>query len=146
MLVKWDPYTDLENTVNTFFGKPFGLHPVWDDRNGEQLAWKPPVNVFEDKDSLTIEFQLPGVDMENVTVSVKDQELEVRGERKHQEERDNDGYHVREVRYGSFARSFTLPSDVNLDEAKAGYDKGVLSIVIPKQEKAKAKNIQIEAK
>ncbi len=146
MLVKWDPYTDLEKTVNTFFGKPLGLRPIWDDRNGEQLAWKPPVNVFEDKESLSIEFQLPGVDMENVTVSVKDQELEVRGERKHQKERDSDGYHIREVQYGTFARSFTLPSDVNSDEAKADYDKGVLTIVIPKQEKAKARNIQIEAK
>ncbi len=146
MLVKWDPYTDLEKTVNSFFGRPLGLRPLWDDQNGEQVAWKPPVNVYEDKETLSIDFQLPGIDLKDVTVSVKDHHLEVRGERKAEEERDQDGYHIREAHYGTFARNFTLPTDVNPDEAKASYDKGVLTIRIPKQEKAKPKNIQIEAK
>lgn len=146
MLVKWDPYTELEKTVNGLFSRPFGLRPVWDDRNGETLTWQPAVNVYEDKDHLAIEAQLPGVDLKDVALSVKEHTLQIRGVRKGQHEDQIDGYHIREAQYGTFARSFSLPTDVNPEEAKAAYEKGVLTIRIPKQEKAKARTIQIEAK
>ena len=146
MLVKWNPYTELERTVNGLFDHSFGLRPIWDDRNTEALAWQPPVNVYEDKDHLSIEAQLPGIDLKDIELSVKEQTLEVRGERKAEVEKSQDGYHVREARYGKFSRSFVLPSTVKADEAKATYDKGVLTITIPKQEKAKPRTIQIEAK
>ena len=145
MLVKWNPYTELERTVNGLFDQPFGLRPIWDDRNSEALVWQPPVNVHEDKDHVTIEAQLPGIDLNDIELSVKEQTLEVRGERKTEAEKSKDGYHVREARYGKFSRSFLLPSTVNPDEAKATYDKGVLTITIPKQEKAKPRTIPIEA-
>lgn len=145
MLVKWNPYTELERTVNGLFDQPFGLRPIWDDRNSEALVWQPPVNVHEDKDHVTIEAQLPGIDLNDIELSVKEQTLEVRGERKAEAEKSKDGYHVRETRYGKFSRSFLLPSTVNPDEAKATYDKGVLTITIPKQEKAKPRTIPIEA-
>ena len=146
MLVKWNPYTELERTVNGLFDGPFGLRPIWDDRNAEALTWQPPVNVYEDKEYLSIEAQLPGIDLKDIELSVKEQTLEVRGERKAEEEKTQDGYHVREARYGNFSRTFVLPSTVNADEAKATYDKGVLTVTIPKQEKAKPRSIQIEAK
>jgi len=146
MLVKWNPYTELERTVNGLFDHSVGLRPIWDDRNTEALAWQPPVNVYEDKDHLSIEAQLPGIDLKDIELSVKEQTLEVRGERKAEVEKSQDGYHVREARYGKFSRSFVLPSTVKADEAKATYDKGVLTITIPKQEKAKPRTIQIEAK
>ena len=146
MLVKWNPYREFERTVNGLFDQPFGLRPIWDDRNVEALTWQPPVNVYEDKDHLSIEAQLPGIDLKDIELSIKDQTLEVRGERKTESEKSQDGYHVRETRYGNFSRSFVLPSTVNADEAKATYDKGVLTITIPKQEKAKPRAIQIEAK
>ena len=110
------------------------------------MTWKPAVNVYEDKDHLSIEAQLPGIDLKDIELSVKEQTLEVRGERRAEVEKPQDGYHVREARYGNFARSFVLPGTVNPDEAKATYDKGVLTITIPKQEKAKPRTIQIEAK
>ncbi len=146
MLVKWNPYTELERTVNGLFDEPFGLRPIWDDRNAEARVWQPPVNVYEDKDHLAIEAQLPGIDLNDIELSVKEQTLVVRGERKAETERSKDEYHVREARYGNFSRSFVLPSTVNPDEAKATYDKGVLTITIPKQEKAKPRTIEIEAK
>ncbi len=146
MLVKWNPYTELERTVNGLFDRPFGLRPLWDDRNAEALVWQPPVNVYEDKDHLAIEAQLPGIDLKDIELSVKEQTLELRGERKVENEKSKDGYHVQEAHYGTFSRSFSLPSTVNPDEAKARYDKGVLTITIPKQEKAKPRAIQIEVK
>ena len=77
---------------------------------------------------------------------VKEQTLHLRGERKAETEKSKDGYHIREAHYGTFSRSFSLPNTVNVDEVKAAYDKGVLTITIPKQEKAKPRTIQIEAK
>ena len=146
MLVKWNPYTELERSLNGLWDRPFALRPIWDDRNAEALAWQPPVNVYEDKDHLAIEAQLPGIDLNDIELSVKEQTLNLRGERKAENEKSKEGYHLREAHYGNFSRSFSLPSTVNPDEAKATYDKGVLTIAIPKQEKAKARTIQIEAK
>ena len=146
MLVKWNPYAELERTVNGLFDQPYGLRPIWDDRNEEARTWQPSVNVYEDKDHLSIEAQLPGIDLKDIELLVKEQTLEVRGERKAEVEKAQDGYHVREARYGNFSRSFVLPGTVNADEAKATYDNGVLTITIPKQEKAKPRTIQIEAK
>ncbi len=146
MLVNWNPYTELERTVNGLFDRPFGLRPIWDDRNAEALTWQPAVNVYEDKDYLAIEAQLPGIDLNDIELSVKEQTLHLRGERKAETEKSKDGYHIREAHYGTFSRSFALPNTVNVDEVKAAYDKGVLTITIPKQEKAKPRTIQIEAK
>ena len=148
MLVKWNPYTEreLERSVNGLFDRPFGVRPIWDDRNGEAVVWQPPVNVYEDKDHLAIEAQLPGIDLNDIELSVKEQTLHLRGERKAETEKSKEGYHLREAHYGTFSRSFSLPSTVNPDEAKATYDKGVLTIAIPKQEKAKPRTIKIEAK
>ena len=102
--------------------------------------------MYEDKDHLAIEAQLPGVDLNDIELSVKEQTLHMQGERKDETEKSKDGYHVREAHYGKFSRSFCSRSTVNPDEAKATYDKGVLTITIPKQEKAKPRTIQIEAK
>ena len=146
MLVKWNPYTELERTVNGLFDRPFGLRPIWDDRNAEALTWQPAVNVYEDKDYLAIEAQLPGIDLNDIELSVKEQTLHLRGERKAETEKSKDGYHIQEAHYGTFSRNFSLPNTVNPDEAKATFDKGVLTITIPKQEKAKPRTIQIEAK
>jgi HSP20 family protein len=146
MLVKWNPYSELERTVDGLFQSPFGLSPVWDDRNVEALVWQPRVNVYEDKEHLAIEAQLPGVDLKDIELSLKEQTLHIQGERRDESEKSKEGYHVREARYGKFSRSFVLPNTVNPDEAKAAYEKGVLTITIPKQEKAKPRTIRVEAK
>ena len=144
MLVKWDPFTELERTFNWWAGRPYA-RPVWDDRNCEAGHWAPPVNVYEDTDQVYYEVQLPGIEMKDVNISVTDQVLQIRGERKADTEKREDGYHVKEATYGTFFRSFTLPTHVNADQAKAKYDKGVLTIVVPKQEEVKPKLIPIEA-
>jgi len=145
MLVKWDPFKEIERTLGWLETMPF-RRPIWDDRNDQVVNWTPAVNVYEDKENLYLEAQLPGIDMKDVNISVTDHTLQVRGERKAEHAESEDGYHFREARYGTFARSFSLPSYVNPDEAKAAYDRGVLTITVPKQEKAKPRVIPIEAK
>ncbi len=146
MLVKWDPYTEFEKTVDGLFGSALSFRPVWDDRNREVTDWHPAVNVFEDKEQFAIEAQLPGIDLPDVELSVKEQTVRIRGERKVDAERTQEGYHLREARYGKFSREVRLPSEVDTEEAKATYEKGVLTVRIPKKEKAKPRSIHIEAK
>ena len=146
MLVKWSPYTEIDKTFDSFFRRPFGLVPFWDDQNGDAVAWQPAVNVYEDKEQLSIQAQLPGIDMKDVSLSVTNRTLQVRGERKDENKEQRDGYHFKEAQYGAFSRSFTLPSYVDPDKAKAEYDRGVLTITVPKTEKVKPRTIEIEAK
>jgi len=146
MLVKWDPYTEIEKTFDGFFRRPFSLKPYWDDRNEEVIPWQPAVNVHEDKEKLSIDVQLPGIEMKDVHLSVTDNILEIRGERKADSGEDKNGYHVREVRYGAFSRTFKLPSYVDSEKVKAAYERGVLTVTVPKQEKAKPRVVEIEAK
>ena len=145
MLVKWDPFREIEQTLGWWGTQPF-RRPLWDDQNGESANWSPAVNVYEDKESLNFETQLPGIDLKDVNISVDDHTLEVRGERKLEHEDNKDGYFFREAQYGTFARTFNLPKYVNPHGAKAAYDKGVLVIKVPKQEEAKPKMIPIEEK
>ncbi len=146
MLVKWNPYRELEQTFDDFWGRDWFTRPLWDDRNEGVATWKPAVNVYENKENLYIEAQLPGIDMKDVNLSVTDHTLDIRGERKVEHEEKKEGYHFREARYGTFARSFTLPSYVAPEKAKASYDRGVLTLTVPKMEEAKPRVIPIEAK
>lgn len=145
MLVKWDPFREIEETLGWWGTQPF-RRPRWDDQNQMTTNWSPAVNVYEDKESLYLEAQVPGVDLKDVKISVHDHVLEIRGERKVEHENDKDGYHFREAQYGVFARSFNVPTYANPQEAQATYDKGVLIVKVPKHEAAKPRVIPIEAK
>lgn len=146
MLVKWNPYTEIDRSFNDVFGRGWFGRPLWDDQREEVTTWKPPVNIYEDKENLFVEAQVPGIDMKDVTLSVDDHTLELKGERKVEHEETKEGYHFKEATYGTFARSFALPSYVSPEKAKAQYDRGVLTITIPKREEAKPRAIPIEAK
>ncbi len=146
MLVKWDPYTEIEKTFDNFFRRPFSLKPYWDDRNEEVVSWKPAVNVHEDGEKFRIEVQVPGIDRKDVHLSVNDHTLEIKGERKADTKEEKIGYHVQEFRYGAFSRTFKLPNYVDPEKLKATYERGVLTVTVPKHEKAKPRVVEIEAK
>ncbi|MCZ6799662.1 MAG: Hsp20/alpha crystallin family protein [Nitrospirae bacterium] len=145
MLVKWDPFNELARTIQWWDTQPF-RKPLGEDSPCGVANWTPAVNVYEDTDKLYLEAQLPGIDVKDINISVTDHTLQLSGERSVEREDKKDGYHFREAQYGKFSRTFTLPSYVNPEEAKAGYDRGVLTITVPKQEKAKPRVIPIEAK
>ncbi len=145
MLVKWNPFQELERTMGWWSAQPF-RRPQWDDPQGLVTNWVPPVNVYEDKEHLFVEAQLPGIDMQDVKISVTDDTLQLHGERKEERTEDRDNYHFREAQYGSFARNFRLPDYVNPDQATARYEKGVLIVQVPKREETKPKSIPIDVK
>ncbi len=145
MLVKWNPFQELERTLDWWNTQPF-RRPQWDDAVPSGSHWVPPVNVYEDKESLFVEAQLPGIDMNDVKLSVTDHVLQLSGERKEERTEGRDKYRLREAHYGTFARTLHLPDYVTSDQATARYEKGVLTIRVPKREEIKPKSITIDVK
>lgn len=108
--------------------------------------WVPAVDVIETRDSVEVKLELPGLCKDEIDIQVSNGILTIRGEKKEaREEADREKrYHHREMRYGSFVRVIALPVDVKAGEANAQCRDGVLSIVLPKEDKAVHKKIEIK--
>jgi len=103
------------------------------------------VDVYETDQNVMLKAELPGVDPKNVEIRVEDGTLYLKGERKFEKEVKEENYHRVERSYGSFTRSFALPSSVEAEKATAEYKDGVLTLTLPKKEEAKPKTIKILA-
>jgi len=119
------------------------IAPEFDSFSSDR-EWAPQVDITEDAESIEVKTELPGMDRDDIEIDIAKGVLSIKGEKKEETEEKNRTWHRREVRYGSFSRSFTLPADVKGDEAKASYENGVLKITLPKEEKALHRKIQIE--
>lgn len=108
-------------------------------------AWMPIVDIYETKDAICVRAELPGVDKDAIGVEVKDGVLTLRGERKFEKEVKEENYHRIERSYGTFHRSFTLPSSVDGEKVSARMKDGVLQVDLPKKEQAKPKQIKISS-
>ena len=108
-------------------------------------AWHPAVDVFESKDSVKIVAELPGVKSEDVKLSLENNLLTIRGEKKQEAEERNERVHRYERSYGSFERAFMLPSTVDGDKITADYRNGVLTVSVPKAERARPREIPVRA-
>jgi len=113
---------------------------------GKTTALAPRVDVSEDDNAYEITAEMPGVEEKDVEVSVRDDRLTLRGEKKTEKEEKKKDYHMTERSYGSFERSFRLPGDVDAQNIKADFAKGVLTLTLPKTTKAKAKERKIAIK
>jgi HSP20 family protein len=106
-------------------------------------AWFPAVDVMEDQDSVRVVAEIPGVRPEDIHVSLENNLLTLRGEKRQESERSSERVHRYERTYGSFERSFVLPSTVDPDRIEARYDAGVLTVTVPKAEQARPREIPI---
>jgi len=106
-------------------------------------GWTPAVDISEDKENVRIAVELPGLKKKDVKISMDDGVLTLQGERKFEREEKKEDYHRVERAYGSFSRSFTLPSNVDASKIQATMEEGILTIAIPKKEEAKPKEIEI---
>jgi HSP20 family protein len=121
-----------------------GLAPTgWDNEEGLNAAWNPKVNIFENKDQLVLEAELPGMSRDDFDLSIENNVLTLKGERRFEKKDEGDNYHRIERAYGSFTRSFTLPATVTAENAKAEFNNGVLNVTLPKREETKARKIEI---
>lgn len=143
---EWDPFQELrelERGLGRFFDTSYELLP---EKISKEATWSPSMDISEDKNQISIKADLPGVKQSDIDISVDNNILTVKGERKHEEEHKDKKHHSIERFYGSFTRSLPLPAYANADKIKASYKEGVLEIHIPKKEGPKAKQIKIEAK
>jgi HSP20 family protein len=143
-IVRWRPFRDLvsiqdemNRLFDDFFGRPLA-RTEWTEG-----VWSPTVDVSEDKDNVIIRAEMPGTKKEDVDISIQDNVLTLNGEKKQEKEEKDKNYHRVERSYGSFCRSFQLPTSVKTDKIKANYRDGVLNITLPKTEEVKPKQIPI---
>ena len=142
-LVRWYPRTeamDLGTEVNRLLEDVFGPS----DRSAARMS--PSVDVCEDKEGYIVQVEAPGIAKEDLKISVHENTLTIKGERRKEEPSEGTKYHRAERSWGPFQRSFRLPRDVQADKVSAVYKDGVLKVTVPKAEKAKPKEIPVSVK
>jgi len=105
-----------------------------------------PLDITENENEFIVRASLPGVRPEDVQITAHGDTLTIRGEIKEDQERKDDQYHLRERRFGLFQRTVTLPTTISADKAQAQFDNGVLTLILPKAEESKPKQIRIGGK
>lgn len=144
-VVRWSPMRDImsvRDEMNHLFNEVFSRPR---DEEGTWLsgAWTPPVDIYETSDALVLKAEIPGFSKEDVSVELKDHTLILKGERQREAEVKEENYQRLERAYGTFQRSFLLPTTVDQEKVKASYKDGVLELRLPKVEAAKPKRIAI---
>jgi HSP20 family protein len=109
-------------------------------------AWVPATDIFEDAEGIKIAVELPGLTIDDVKVTIENNTLTIRGEKKQVAEEKTTRVHRYERSYGAFERSFTLPTTVDHEKAAARFENGVLTVALPKVEKAKPREIEVKIK
>ena len=142
------PLADLQvatHQLNRLFDEAFNGWPTQGSDTPLGGNWIPPVDIVEDKDQVRIAAELPGVKPEDVTITVENNVLSIRGE-KNTERHDESGTRAQrfERSYGSFERSFTLPGTVDAERIEARYEHGMLYVTLPKAERAKPRQITVQ--
>lgn len=142
----WAPFQDLvtiQDRINNLFEGSMGYK---DDKSLASTTWKPLVDIFEDEQAITIKAELPEVNEKDVQITLDNNMLTIKGERNLEKEEKKESYHRVERYYGSFQRSFELPTSVDRDSISASYDKGVLKVVLTKKEEDQPRKVEIEIK
>jgi HSP20 family protein len=142
-IVRFDPFRDLV-TLQDRVNRAFGDFRRWDDDLATRGAWVPPVDIYEnEKHELVLKAELPDVNRDDISLKVENNTLTLSGEKKVEKEVKEEQFHRVERAYGTFARTFTLPSTVDTSRIAADYKNGVLTVRLPYREEAKPKQIQV---
>lgn len=134
----------LDYPIDDFFDNFFYGLPTF--ARDSELRWSPRVDVHETEKEIVLDFELPGIDKKDIKVELKNNILSVSGERKQDKKIENSKHHRIERYYGKYERTFTLPDTVQTDKLSAEYKEGVLTLNLPKTEKAIPKEIAVEVK
>ena len=144
-IVRYDPFREmrsLQDEINRLFTSSSARG---DDNELMRGAWSPSVDIFENKNEIVLEAELPGMNADDVNISIENNVLTLHGERKFEKKDESDNFHRVERSYGSFTRSFTLPPTVSSENANAEFENGVLRLTLAKREEAKPRRIEIKA-
>jgi HSP20 family protein len=134
----WKEFSTLSNRLNRLIDRPR-------EDEGDYLGnWSPVVDIYDKGGEVVIHAELPGMKKEDIDIRVENNVLTLRGKRERKEEVKEEGYFRSERAYGSFSRSFSLPTSVDVKKIVAEYKDGVLSLTLPKAEEAKPRQIDIK--
>jgi HSP20 family protein len=147
LLTRWEPFResstmqDRMNRMNRLFRESYS--PEGPEEALTTTSYAPPVDIYEDEHNITLKLEVPGIDEKDLDVRVENTTLTVHGERKMEKEEKEENFRRVERQYGSFTRSFTMPSSVDSGQVSAHYDKGVLKINLAKKAEATPKQIKV---
>ena len=147
LLTRWDPLREFSimrdrvNRLNRLSRESYS--PEGPEEALTTTSFAPPVDIYEDEHTITLKLEVPGIDEKDIDVRIENNTLTVHGERKIEKEEKEENYRRVERQYGSFTRSFTLPSSVDTGQVNAHYDNGVLNISLAKKAEAKPKQIKV---
>ena len=144
-IMEWRPFREVTRLRRE-------MDRLWDDYFGSgrralrplSTEFAPAVDVKETADQIVVKAEVPGMDAQDINISVTGDVLTIKGEKKSEREEQEENYHLVERSYGSFSRSLAMPAAVDMDKIEAKYDKGVLTITCPKKEEVKPKAIEIK--
>lgn len=146
-LTRWDPFREmwsLRNMMDRMMDR--WMEPSWSATTDWQPAsWSLALDVAETDDDFVVKASLPGINPDDLEITYNNNLLTIKGEVKEEKDVDEQRYHLRERRYGSFSRSLTLPSTIKAEAIEASYEAGVLTLHLPKAEEAKPKRIPVHS-
>jgi HSP20 family protein len=132
--------------LNTLLDEAFAPWPLERGENGAiTAAWTPPCDIFENPEAVKIVVELPGVKPEDVNLSIENNLLTIRGEKRQAAEEQTERVHRYERTYGAFERAFALPNTVDPDRVEAQFENGLLFVTLPKAERARPREIKVKA-
>lgn len=144
-LIRWNPVREMMTLRNDFdrLFENFMDSPEFHENRG--LDWGLALDVTENENNFTIKASVPGINPDDIDITLSNNVLTIKGEFKEENNVEEEKYHLRERRSGSFGRSVTLPVSVDADAVEADYDNGVLTLTVPKAEEVKPRRISIKA-
>lgn len=143
------PFEEMDRRFENFFSRgwmqPFHMDwPRWSEMAGPLEARMPKVDVIDRDNEVIVRAEVPGVEKDDLDVTVSDNTVTIKGETKHEEKEEKGDFYRCEISQGSFSRTVALPDYVDSDDAKAKFEDGVLELTLPKVEKAKRRTIKVE--
>jgi HSP20 family protein len=144
-LVSWSPFREFDDFFNQY-GRLLGRSNPSQDSDGNVVAWRPAANISETDREYVIRAELPEVEKKDIDVSVHEGVITIRGERRLEKRDQSEKHHRLESFYGSFARSFALPADVDDSKIEADSKDGILTVRLPKSEVARPRAIDIKVR
>src|SRR5439155_9836355 len=147
VLTRWDPFREFSamqdriNRMNRLVRESYS--PEGPEEALTTTSFAPPVDVYEDEHNVILKIEVPGIEEKDIDVRIENNTLTVHGERKFEKEEKEENFRRVERSYGSFTRSFTLPTTVDAEQVTADYDKGILKIQLAKKAEAKPRQIKV---
>lgn len=145
-LIRWEPAREMmtlreamDRLFDDAFTRPLSLRDGWS-------LTAPAIDMYQTDNEVVVKASIPGIKADEVQINVTGDVLTLKGEARHEEERKDRAWHIREHRFGSFERSVALPTTVKSDQAEAVFEDGILTITLPKADEVKPKTINIKAK